>query len=301
MGKPIAGRNKSPFGIDGINVDAAVLSDGTQLTNVRISKQRSNNIFDLVSADGITLYPFVQITGVDANGVNLSVSDSDSVLAGKLANGTFCISIVDTSGDVVGFAVKLLLNKVVLQDGSVQFLSNYTGQGELTIAVTGVTVAPSTAAVLVGATSQLSATVAPADATNKTVAWTSSVPANATVSSTGLVTGVANGSSVITATTSDGSFTSTSTVTVTTAVTSVTLAPVTVTLSLAGTNTQQLTPTVLPATASNTAVTYVSSAPTIASVSASGLVTGLIAGNATITVTTSDGSHTATSSVTVTA
>ena len=218
MGKPIAGRNKSPFGVDGINVDAAVLSDGTQLTNVRISKQRSINVFDLISADGATLYPFVKITGVDATGANLSVADDAATLAGKLANGSFCISIVDTAGDVVGFAIRLLLNKVVLQDGSVQFLTDYTGQGELTVAVTGVTVAPAT-----------------------------------------------------------------------------------VTLSLAGTSTQQLTPTIAPATASNQAVTYISSAPGVATVSASGLVTAVAVGTATITVTTTDGSHTATSAITVNA
>lgn len=301
MGKPIAGRNKSPFGVDGINVDAAVLSDGTQLTNVRISKQRSINVFDLISADGATLYPFVKITGVDATGANLSVADDAATLAGKLANGSFCISIVDTAGDVVGFAIRLLLNKVVLQDGSVQFLTDYTGQGELTVAVTGVTVAPSTLAVLVGGTSTLTATIAPVNATNKNVTWVSGTPGVATVSSAGLVTGVANGTSTVVATSVDGSFTSSSVVTVTTAVTGVTLAPATVTLSLTGTTTQQLTPTIAPATASNQAVTYISSAPGVATVSASGLVTAVAVGTATITVTTTDGSHTATSAITVNA
>lgn len=217
MGKPIAGRNKSPFGVDGINVDAAVLSDGTQLTNVRISKQRSIHVFDLISADGTTLYPFVKITGVDANGANLSVSDSASTLAGKLANGTFCISVVDTDGDVVGFAVRLLLNKVVLQDGSVQYLSDYTGQGDLTVYVTGVSLTPATATLsLAGTTTQqLTAAVAPVNATNSAVTYVSSAPSIATVSSTGLVTAVAVGSATITVTTVDGSFTDTTVITVT--------------------------------------------------------------------------------------
>jgi uncharacterized protein YjdB len=301
MGKPIAGRNKSPFGVDGINVDAAVLSDGTQLTNVRISKQRSINVFDLISTDGATLYPFVKITGVDATGANLSVADDADTLAGKLANGTFCISIVDTAGDVVGFAIRLLLNKVVLQDGSVQFLTDYTGQGDLTVDVTGVTLTPATLALNAGATQQLTTVVAPTDATNKSVTYTSSTTSVATVSSTGLVTAVANGSSTITVTTVDGSFTDTTAVTVTTPIASVTLAPSTVTLSLTGTTTQQLTPTIAPATASNKAVSYVSSAPGVATVSASGLVTAVAAGSATITVTTTDGSHTATSAITVNA
>lgn len=120
MGKPTAGRNKSPLGIDGITVDAAVLSDGTKLQNVRISKQRSINMFDLLSTDGETVYPFVKITGVDKTGADLDPMDSNTV--DKLANGTFCTSIKDATGDVVGFAVRILLNKVVLQDGSSVFL-----------------------------------------------------------------------------------------------------------------------------------------------------------------------------------
>lgn len=85
------------------------------------------------------------------------------------------------------------------------------------------------------------------------------------------------------------------------AVTGVTITPKTATLSLAGTKTQQLTPTVAPAGATNKAVTYTSSDATVASVSASGLVTGLKEGTATITVKTADGNKTDTCAVTVTA
>ena len=56
-----------------------------------------------------------------------------------------------------------------------------------------------------GATVQLSATVIPSYATNKSVTWSSSAPAVATVSRTGLVTAVAKGTATITATTADGS------------------------------------------------------------------------------------------------
>lgn len=54
-------------------------------------------------------------------------------------------------------------------------------------------------------TLQLTATVTPDNATDKSVTWTSSNTAVATVSSTGLVTAVANGTATITATTADGS------------------------------------------------------------------------------------------------
>lgn len=84
-------------------------------------------------------------------------------------------------------------------------------------------------------------------------------------------------------------------------VTGVTIAPKTATLSLAGTKTQQLTPTIAPTGATDKAVTYVSADPTKATVSASGLVTGVAVGTTTITVTTHDGSKTDTCAVTVTA
>lgn len=84
-----------------------------------------------------------------------------------------------------------------------------------TVAVTGVTVTPATTSLAVGANRQLTATVTPADATDKTGAWKSSDTSKATVSSTGLVTGVAAGSATITFTSSDGSFTGSTAATVT--------------------------------------------------------------------------------------
>lgn len=66
----------------------------------------------------------------------------------------------------------------------------------------------------IGNTKTLTATVAPAEATNTSVTWASSNPAVATVSSAGVVTAVAQGTSTVTATTVDGSFTKTCAVTV---------------------------------------------------------------------------------------
>ena len=83
------------------------------------------------------------------------------------------------------------------------------------VSVTGVTLNPATVSVAIGATTQLTAEVAPANATNKNVTYLSSNEAVATVSSSGLVTGVAEGSADITVTTVDGSFTDVTTVTVT--------------------------------------------------------------------------------------
>jgi uncharacterized protein YjdB len=80
-----------------------------------------------------------------------------------------------------------------------------------------VTLTPATANVEVGKTTTLTATVAPADATNKAVTYASSDDAIATVDSNGVVTGVAAGTADITVTTADGAKAAKSTVTVTAA------------------------------------------------------------------------------------
>lgn len=65
-----------------------------------------------------------------------------------------------------------------------------------------------------GGSKTLAATVTPENATNKKVRWTSDNETVATVSEDGVVTAVAGGTAVITATTHDGLFTATCTVTV---------------------------------------------------------------------------------------
>ena len=67
-------------------------------------------------------------------------------------------------------------------------------------AVTAISVSPSTASISGSATQQLTATTTP---TGGTVTWSSSNTAVATVSSSGLVTGVSNGTCTITATSGD--------------------------------------------------------------------------------------------------
>ena len=82
------------------------------------------------------------------------------------------------------------------------------------VSVTGVTI-DETLSVNIGQTKTPSVTVAPAEATNKTVSFTSDNPAVATVNATtGAVTGVSKGTATITVKTADGNFTDTCTVTV---------------------------------------------------------------------------------------
>jgi uncharacterized protein YjdB len=177
------------------------------------------------------------------------------------------------------------------------------------VPVSGVSVSPATLSLTVGGTAgSLTATIAPADATNKTVTWVSSNAAAATVVGSGLtvtVVPVAAGAAVITVKTEDGSFQASCVVIVMPAnvpVTGVTLAPAALNLT-AGGAAGSLTATVLPANATNKNVTWTSSDASKATVIGSGLtvtVAPVVAGTAVITVTTQDGGLQAACLVTVT-
>ncbi|WP_120487808.1 Ig-like domain-containing protein [Brochothrix thermosphacta] len=69
----------------------------------------------------------------------------------------------------------------------------------LPIAVTGVTLNKTTLAKIVGETEKLTATVVPANATDKTVTWTTSDAKIATVGADGTVKAIVGGSATITA------------------------------------------------------------------------------------------------------
>lgn len=183
---------------------------------------------------------------------------------------------------------------------SVFFMANAVNAAP--VLVTGVTLNQHSATLTVGNTDQLVPTITPANATTKTVTYTSDTPAVATVNSSGLVTAVAAGSATITVRTDDRGFTDTDVLTVNPApilVTGVTLNEHAATLT-AG-NTDQLVATITPANATTKTVTYISDTPAVATVNNSGLVTAVAAGSATITVRTTDGGFTDTDVLTVNA
>ena len=82
------------------------------------------------------------------------------------------------------------------------------------VKATGITLDQASATVRIGTPLTLTASIAPYDATDKTVTWTTKDATVATVSNVGVVTGVATGSTEITVTSTDGLFTGKCTVTV---------------------------------------------------------------------------------------
>ncbi|MBQ0009232.1 MAG: Ig-like domain-containing protein [Firmicutes bacterium] len=72
------------------------------------------------------------------------------------------------------------------------------------VAVTGISISPTSQSLSIGATKQLTATISPSNASNKTVTWTTSNSSVASVSSSGLVTAIAVGNATITAKSNNG-------------------------------------------------------------------------------------------------
>ncbi|EFS32929.2 Ig-like domain-containing protein [Bacteroides sp. D2] len=167
------------------------------------------------------------------------------------------------------------------------------------VAVESVTLNQVTIDVNVGDEANLIATITPADATTQTLKWESSDDEIVTVDAAGKVTGVKAGSATITVTsTADATKTATCTVTVkSVAVTGVTLEG---DKAIAIGETVKLTATIAPANATNKKIIWNSSNPEIASIGTDGTIEGKAAGETTVTVTTEDGSKTATCKVEVT-
>ena len=204
---------------------------------------------------------------------------------------------VDNNGKVTAVAAGSAVITVTTADGGKTATCEVTVEAAV-VAVTGVSLDKTTAEMLVGGDDlQLVATVAPADATNKEVEWSTSNSKIATVDETGKVTAVAAGSVTITATTKDGGKTASCTITVTVPVSGVTLDATTKTV-VEG-DQFDLVATVAPDNATDKTVTWSSDNETVAIVNGSGTVTAKVQGEANITVTTTDGSKTATCKVTV--
>lgn len=174
----------------------------------------------------------------------------------------------------------------------------FTASCEVTVKrhVSGVSLNKASLTLYVGETESLAATVAPEDASDKSVVWSSGNSAVASVSN-GKVTANKPGSAVIKVVTNDLSKEAACTVTVKRHAESVELSQKEIKLYL-GEN-RSLTATVLPSDASDKNVTWSSSNPNVATVSTAGNVVSKSVGTTVITVKTADGGHQASCHVTV--
>lgn len=178
------------------------------------------------------------------------------------------------------------------------FFASACGHKDTSVAVTGVSVQPTSLNLTVGQESTLTAKVAPETATNQNISWSSSNTGVATVSD-GKVTAVAKGTSTITVTTEDGAFTASCLVSVDNIhVSAVTISPEGESMVKVGEQ-LQLAATVSPSDAFDQTISWTSDNEAIATVSASGLVEGVSSGITFVNATSTDGGIKASVSIVV--
>lgn len=257
-----------------------------KVTQIQLSQTRASLI------EGKELQLTATVLPTDAT--NQSLTWSSSVEG---------VATVDPTGKVTAIKAGTTVITATAKDDSGISASCTVQVTVPTVKVTGITLNKTTASVVKGKTVALTATVTPDTATDKTIKWTTSNKNVATVSTVGVVTAVAAGTAIITATAADGSgVKATCKITVTNPVIKVTKVTLNkTTASVVKGKTLTLTATVTPTNATNKNVTWKSSNTKIATVDGNGKVTAVTAGTVTITCTAkADKSKSATCKITVT-
>lgn len=182
-------------GIDDFTV-TSICTDPIAITGVVISP----NSITLTEGDNQQLT--ANVSPVDADDSTVSWSSSNTNIA-----------TVNVNGMVTAIAEGTATITATTTDGNFEDASTVTVERE-TIPVTGVSLSPTSASLTIGSNEQLTATISPANADNPSVSWSSSNPSIASINANGMITALAQGTTIITVTTIDGNFTATTTITV---------------------------------------------------------------------------------------
>lgn len=247
--------------------------------------------------------PVTQVT-LDYNELTLKITDTFRLTALVTPDDATNKTLIWTSSDNSVATVDATGNITAVGSGSATIICQSEDSGVFDYCnvsvyqpVTGITINTHEMSVRKGTIFWLNATVAPDDAWNKTVVWSSSDESIATVDQTGMVTTLAPGECVITATSADSAVVDRCTVVVTEPVDGISLNFEETTIYTG--EKIVIIPTITPVDADNKSVTYMSSDPSVATVDAAGVVTGVSGGSTIILVTTVERGLVASCKVTV--
>jgi len=263
---------------------------------VKVETATSNKL-----VTGVTLVTISINMTVGGNAdLSAKVTPSDAAKPGVfyISDNTNVAKVDAGTGKVTAVATGTAKITVTTKNRNKTDVCNVTVQAPAAVPVTGVTLSPTTLTLAVGTSGDLTASVQPATATNKTIFWDSSNDDVATVDENGKVTAKAKGTAVIWATSQDGGKFDKCNVTVNDAAITGTIT-LSKNLFLLKGGTATLTATGI---ASGTAVTWSSSDTNIATVTGNGVGGNVTAtqtpGTATITAAITGGTS-ATCTVTV--
>ena len=239
----------------------------------------------------VTVKAFIAVTSVELNKTELPLKKGESeTLVATVKPDNATSKTVTWSSDKTSVATVDSNGKVTAKGGGEATITAKAGDQSatchvvVTVPVTNITLNKDKITLNVDATFTLTATVTPNDATDKTVTWTSEDPSVAKVEN-GVVTGLSAGKTYVKATA--GEVTKSCEVTVVVPVESVSLNKTTLTLDKGAYETLQAT--INPSNATDQTLTWSTSKSSVATVDNNGKVTAVNGGEATITVTTSNG------------
>ena len=208
-------------------------------------------------------------------------------------SGNETVAMVNSSGLVLALKAGSTYIYAKTADGRYSATCKVT----VTIPVTSVNINATTLTLEPGKSFQLTASVQPGTASNKTVIWSSSDDSVVMVGKNGLIAAVKEGTAIITVTTEDGGYTATCTVMVGIPVTGININTTALDLIIGDSFQMEAWPQ--PSTAANKTVIWSSSDESVVTVDSTGLVTAVKKGTATVKVKTQDGGYTASCTVTV--
>ena len=255
---------------------------------------------DLAASCKVNVIQLVESITLDKTEISLEATETATLVATILpelatnkvvtwSSSNESVATVHESGFITAIAVGEATITATTADGS-----NLSASCKVTVVPTlveSITLDKAEINLEATKTATLVATVLPELATNKSVTWTSSNEAVATVDANGVVTAVKVGEATITATTVDGSNLSASCKVIVIPTLAISIELDKTEASVEEKSDLQLTATILPEHATNKEVAWSSSEKWVATVDNTGLVTIHSAGEVIITATTTDGTN----------
>ncbi len=266
----------------GTAVITAITTDGNHKATCSVTV--SENV---ISVTGISFSKStLELSTNDVVSINATITPANATNKGIIWSSSNNKVVKVVNGKVVAIGAGTAIITATTKDGNKTATINVTVKD---VPVTGIKVSPAKVNMTIGdKPKQLTAIIIPTNASNKDVTWQSGNKNIVSVNSQGIITAIGAGTTTITATTKDGGKI---------AIVKVNVAkPIEATsVSISGQNsvvegkTITLHATVKPNNTLNKAIKWTSSNPGIAIVNNKGIVTGIKAGEATITATTVNG------------
>lgn len=192
-----------------VTAQAVVTTNGMALFTTRATAKCTVTVTDIaIPATNIELDAFSKTMTVgDKAKLTATVKPADTTDKVVWTSSKPTVATVDENGNITALAAGT--TEITATAGSVSAVCKVTVEG---VKVSKVELNKTSVSLKAGETEQLTATVTPDNATDKTVTWTSSKPTVAAVDENGKITAVAPGTATITATAGDKSATCTVTV-----------------------------------------------------------------------------------------